>query len=64
MFFDLVNQQELDVAIVHHEVETFDVLSHQIFSSPLVIVGHPNIDTSELDIHIRDKDMKKVQSWL
>ncbi|MDC8006113.1 LysR family transcriptional regulator [Aureisphaera galaxeae] len=62
--FDLVNQQEIDAAIIHQEIETFDTLSHKILSSPLVIVGHPNIDTTELDRHIKKEDLRNVQHWL
>ena len=62
--FDLVNQQEIDAAIIHQEVETFDTLSCKILSSPLVIVGHPNIDTIELDQHIKNEDLRKTQHWL
>lgn len=61
---DLVNQQEIDAAIIHHEVQTFDILSHKILSSPLVIVGHPNIDTNEISIHTENQDLRKIQHWL
>ncbi|MCR9248861.1 MAG: LysR family transcriptional regulator [bacterium] len=64
VLFDLVNQQEIDAAIVHHEVETFDTLSHKVLSSPLVVVGHPNVDTAEFDEHIKNDDIPKIQSWL
>ena len=62
--FDLVNQQEIDAAIFHREVETFDILSYKILSSPLVIVGHPNIDTAELDKYFKNEDLLKIQQWL
>lgn len=62
--FELVNQQEIDAAIIHQKVETFDTLSHKILSSPLVIVGHPDIDTVELDRHIDNNDLRKIQHWL
>ncbi len=62
--FDLVNQHEIDAAIIHQEVETFDTLSSKILSSPLVIVGHPNVDTTELDKHIKNEDLRKTQHWL
>ncbi|MEP1782667.1 LysR family transcriptional regulator [Reichenbachiella sp.] len=62
--FDLVNQQEIDAAIIHQEVETFDTLSHMMLSSPLVIVGHPDVDTTELDQHIKNEDLRKTQHWL
>lgn len=62
--FELVNQQEIDAAIIHHEVETFDILAHKIRSSPLVIVGNPNVDTAELDNHIKNENFHKTQQWL
>lgn len=62
--FDLVNQQELDAAIVHQEIATFDILSHKLLSSPLVIVGHPSIDTTKFDACIRSEDIRKAQTWL
>lgn len=64
VLFDLVNQQEIDAAIVHQEVQTFDVLSCKVLRSPLVIVGHPDVDTSELDEYIRLEDQRKIQQWL
>lgn len=64
VLFELVNQQEIDAAIVHNEVQTFDVLSSKILSSPLVIVSHPSINTTELDEHIKNDDIRKIQSWL
>ncbi|WNJ17472.1 LysR family transcriptional regulator [Pontibacter sp. G13] len=60
----LVDHQEIDAAIIHQEVKTFDILSHKILSSPLVIVGHPEIDTSQLDQHLRNGDLLKAQRWL
>lgn len=62
--FDLVNQQEIDAAILRGDIQTFDTLSHKICSSPLVIVGNPNIDTEELDEYVKNDDLKKIQSWL
>lgn len=62
--FELVNQQEIDAAIIHQEVETFDILSYKILSSPLVIVGNPNVDTTQLDQHLKDEDLRKAQYWL
>ncbi len=61
---DLVNQQEIDAAIVHQEVATFDILSHKILSSPLVIVGHPNVDTKPLENYIDQGNQSKIQHWL
>ncbi|WP_044213139.1 LysR family transcriptional regulator [Flammeovirga sp. OC4] len=62
--FDLVNQGEVDAAIVREDYQTFDVLSHKIASSKLVIVGNPNLNTEELDIHIQNNDLMKIQKWL
>lgn len=62
--FELVNQQEVDAAIVHHDVQTFDILSCKLLSSPLVIVGSPAIDTTELDEYIKHEDYRKIQHWL
>lgn len=62
--FELVNQQEIDAAILRDDIQTFDTLSHKICSSPLVIVGHPNVDTEKLDEYIRNNDLKKIQRWL
>lgn len=62
--FELVNQQEIDAAIIHQEVETFDTISSKILSSPLVIAGHPNIDTTLLAEYIEDGDLRKIQYWL
>ncbi len=64
VLFDLVNQQAIDAAIVHHEVQTFDVLSCQILSAPLVVVGHPSIDTAQLEGHISQGNLRKTQHWL
>lgn len=64
VLFNLVNQQEIDAAIVFNEIQTFDILSHQVLSSPLVVVGNPNVDTSELDDFIRNNDLSKIQQWL
>ena len=64
MLFDLVNQQEIDAAILRNDVQTFDILSHKICSSPLVIVGNPNIKTEELNVHVKNNDLKKIQNWL
>lgn len=62
--FDLVNQQEIDAAILREDVQTFDTLSHKVCSSPLVIVGNPNLDTAELDGYIENADLKNIQRWL
>lgn len=62
--FDLVNQQKIDAAIIHQVVKTFDILTHKILSSPLVIVGNSNVDTTELDKHIKNEDLHKTQNWL
>lgn len=62
--FDLVNQQEIDAAILRDDIQTFDVLSQKICSSPLVIVGNPNLDTKELNEYIKNNDLKKIQQWL
>ena len=62
--FELVNQQEIDAAIIHQEVETYDILSYKILSSPLVVVGHPNVDTAEFDKHLKNEDLSKTQNWL
>ncbi|MEM6806137.1 MAG: LysR family transcriptional regulator [Bacteroidota bacterium] len=62
--FQLVNQQELDAAIIRENIEAFDILSHRICSSPLVIVGNPALDTKELDTYIKDQDLQKIQQWL
>ncbi len=62
--FDLVNQQEIDAAIVHQKVATFDLLSHQFLSSPLVIVGHPSLDTSVLDEYLERGELLQAQHWL
>ncbi|BDD12096.1 LysR family transcriptional regulator (plasmid) [Fulvitalea axinellae] len=62
--FDLVNQQELDAAIIREDIQTFDTLSHKICSSPLVIVGHPNLDTRKLNDYMDANDLKKIQRWL
>lgn len=64
VLIDLVNQQEIDAAIVHQKVETFDMLSHKIVSSPLVIVGHPSINTTTLDQYIAEENSLKIQQWL
>lgn len=64
VLFDLVNEQELDAAIVREEVQTFDTLSHPILSSPLAVVGHPDINTSVFDEHLRNGELKKMQQWL
>ncbi len=64
LLFDLVNEQEIDAAIIHQEVQTFDLLSCKILSAPLVIVGHPDVNTSELDIHLQHGDLRKTQQWL
>ncbi|MEO1263794.1 MAG: LysR family transcriptional regulator [Bacteroidota bacterium] len=62
--FDLVNQQEIDAAIVRDDIQTFDTLSHKICSSPLVIVGNPSLDTTALNEYIKHDDLKKIQRWL
>lgn len=62
--FDLVNQQEIDAAILRDDIQTFDTLSQKICSSPLVIVGNPNLDTEELNEYIQNYDLKKIQRWL
>lgn len=62
--FDLVNQQELDAAILRKDIQTFDTLSHKICSSPLVIVGNPNVDTIELNNYIENNDLNNIQHWL
>ena len=62
--FELVNQQEIDAAITHYEVKTFDILTQKILSSPLIIVGNPNVDTTELDKYIKNEDLRKIQHWL
>ena len=64
VLFELVNQGELDAAIIHKEIATFDILSCKVLSSPLVLVGHPGIDTAELERHHENDDLRKVQAWL
>ena len=59
-----MNQQEVDAAIVRDDVPAFDILSCKICSSPLVVVGNPNIDTVELDRYIKHDDLTNVQRWL
>lgn len=62
--FELVNQEQIDAAIIREKVDTFDTLSHKLLSSNLVIVGHPNIDTSTLMEYIRKNDLLGIQHWL
>ena len=62
--FDLVNEQRIDAAFVRKKVDTFDVLSQKIFSSPLVVVGHPELDISEFEIHKQAGDLEAMQHWL
>ncbi len=62
--FELVNQQEIDAAVLRDDIQTFNTLSHKICSSPLVIVGHPNLDTEALDKFISNNDLRKIQQWL
>jgi len=62
--FELVNQQEIDAAIIREEVQAFDILSHKICSSPLVIVGNPEVDTKELDTYIKNHELNNIQAWL
>ena len=42
----------------------FDTRSYKVLSSPLVIVGHPNVDTTQLDKHLKNEDLPKTQNWL
>ncbi|MEM6346666.1 MAG: LysR substrate-binding domain-containing protein [Bacteroidota bacterium] len=60
----MVNQQEIDAAIVREEIQTFDTLSYKICSSPLVIVGNPDLDTTGLAEYIQQHDLQKIQVWL
>jgi DNA-binding transcriptional LysR family regulator len=62
--FELVNQEEIDAAILRSDIQTFDTLSHKISSSSLVIVGNPNLDTKELQEYITQKNLQKIQHWL
>lgn len=62
--FDLVNQQEIDAAILRDKIQTFDIISHKISSSPLIIVGNPNLHTEELNEYIKNDDFKKIQHWM
>ncbi|KXX71503.1 LysR family transcriptional regulator [Flammeovirga sp. SJP92] len=62
--FGLVNQGDVDAAIVREDYPTFDVLSQKIASSKLVIVGNPNLNTEELDQYILKNDLGKIQKWL
>ncbi|NME72339.1 LysR family transcriptional regulator [Flammeovirga aprica] len=62
--FELVNQGEVDAAIVRGDFQTYDVLSQKIGSSKLVVVGHPNLKTEELDQYIQQNDLKNIQKWL
>lgn len=62
--FERVNQQEIDAAILKDETHAFDILSHKICSSPLVIVGNPNLDTREVEAYIEQDDLQKIQNWL
>ena len=62
--FNLVNQQEIDVAIIREDPQTFDTISVKICSSPLVIVSNTNLNTEKLDQYIANHDLKKIQYWL
>ena len=62
--FDLVNQQEIDAAIIREDIQTFDTLSHKVGSSPLIIVGNPDLNTEELDTYSKENDLLKIQNWL
>ncbi|MBB3696814.1 LysR family transcriptional regulator [Flammeovirga yaeyamensis] len=62
--FDLVNQQQVDAGIIRGDNPTFDVLTHKIASSKLVIVGHPKLDRTELDLFIKNDDELGIQNWL
>ncbi|PWJ43197.1 LysR family transcriptional regulator [Sediminitomix flava] len=62
--FGLVNEQEIDAAIIREDIQTFDTISHKICSSSLVIIGHPDLDTTELDEYINQNDLRKIQHWL
>lgn len=64
VLFNLVNEQQIDAAIVRDNIQTFDILSHHVLSSPLVAVGHPNIDTVELKNYIEDNNLKQIQQWM
>ncbi len=64
ILFELVNQQEIDAAIVRDDVQTFDTLSYKILSSPLVIVGNPNINSKDLNEYVKNNDLKQAQKWL
>ncbi|NLR91189.1 LysR family transcriptional regulator [Flammeovirga agarivorans] len=62
--FDMVNNQQIDAAIIKEDIQTFDVLSERIMQSQLIVVGHPNIDTHNLKDFIRKNELNKIQKWL
>ena len=64
VLLQLVIQQEVDAAIIREDTQTFDTLSHKILSSPLVIIGHPDVDTTALDPFISENNLREIQQWL
>jgi len=62
--FELVNEQEIDAAIIHQSRETFDTLSCRLLSSPLVIAAHPDIDSLEFEQNLQNEDLKAARLWL
>lgn len=62
--FDLVNDQEIDAAIIREDIPAFDILSYKICSAPLVVVGNPYLDTTRLNEYKKHHDIKNIQQWL
>ncbi|MEM1219638.1 MAG: LysR family transcriptional regulator [Bacteroidota bacterium] len=58
-----VVEEQIEAAVVEGDVTNFDVLSQEILDSPLVIVGHPSIDTRTLDKYRSLGDLTEMQHW-
>ncbi|MFV5685181.1 LysR family transcriptional regulator [Flavobacterium sp. GB2R13] len=62
--FELVDSKKLDFAVVTKQYDTFDTIQKKVGEIKQVIVGSNTIDTSELKLNIKKKDLDAIEHWL
>ena len=64
ILFELVDSKKLEFAIVTKQYDTFDTIQKKVGDIKQIIIGSPNIDTSELKAKIKIKNFIAVENWL
>ncbi|MEO1714765.1 MAG: LysR substrate-binding domain-containing protein, partial [Bacteroidota bacterium] len=59
-----VIEERIEAAVVEGEVTNLELLSQEVQNIPLVIVGHPSIDTHDFNTHVAEGNLSEAQDWL